>query len=137
MASSVNRFSGRYCICQLGNTNAVLQLTDWRVQVRTEFVDGTGFGDFWDVPVPIKYLWTARAGGLFGGGLSYLEAYHVAQTGTSDILSATFIGFADTGSSVPIFRGTGFTELAAFRAPQSMVEQEIEIRGTGAPSLVT
>ncbi len=137
MASSVQRLSGRYCICQLGNTTAPLLLTEWQVQIRTDFVDGTGFGDFWDVPVPIKYLWTARARGLASSLNTYLQAYQVAQTGTSDILSATFIGYLDDSATTKIFEGVGFTERASFQAPQALVEQEIEIRGAGNPNKIT
>src|SRR5258708_6479842 len=124
MASSVQRLSGRYCICQLGNTSAALQLTEWQVQIRTDFVDGTGFGDFWDVPVPIKYLWTARARGFVSSLSTYLQAYTVAQAGTSDVLAATFIGYLDDSASAKIFEATGFVERASFQAPQAMAEQE-------------
>jgi hypothetical protein len=137
MAVSVNRLVGRYAICAVGNTNAVLNLTDWQVQIRTEFVDGTGFGDFWDVPVPIKYLWTARARGLYSGLPSYLQAYQLAQTGTGDVIAATFIGFVDDVGLVKIFQAQGFVERAAFMAPQGMAEQEIELRGAGNPLVIT
>lgn len=137
MASSVNRLVGRYALCQIANTNAALHLTDWQVQIRTDFVDGTGFGDFWDIPVPIKYLWTARARGFFASLSSYLQAYSVAQSGAADVVAATFIGFVDDSLSVKLFQGTGFVERASFMAPQAMAEQEIEIRSVGPPSLIT
>jgi hypothetical protein len=133
MAASVQRLSGRYAICQLANTNAVLLLTEWQVQIRTDFVNGTGFGDFWDVPVPIKYLWTARARGLASALPSYLNAYAIAQTGTTDILAANFVGYLDDTATARIFQGTGYVERASFQAPQAMSEQEIEIRGVGNP----
>jgi hypothetical protein len=139
MATSVNRLVGRYAICAVGNTNALLSLTDWQVNIRTEFVDGTGFGDFWDVPVPIKYLWTARARGLYDltGTLSYLQAYQLAQSGTSDVLAATFVGYVDDSATKKIFQAQGFVERAAFMAPQAMAEQELEIRGSGNPGVIT
>jgi hydrogenase maturation factor len=99
-------------------------------------VDGTGFGDFWDVPVPIKYLWTARAQGLFSSLSSYLQAYALAQTGTQDVVSATFIGYVDDTASTAIFSAAGFVERASFLAPEAMAEQEIEIRGVGNPTLI-
>src|SRR5690348_8793367 len=137
MAASINRLNGRYALCAVGNTTAVLNLTEWQVQIRTEFVDGTGFGDFWDVPVPIKYLWTARARGFFSSLSSYLQAYALAQSGTSDVIAATFIGYVDDSLSTKIFQATGFVERASFTAPQAMAEQEIELRGTGNPSAIT
>lgn len=134
MAVSIQRLSGRYALCSLANTNAPLQLTEWQAQIRTEFVDGTGFGDFWDVPVPIKYLWTARARGFYGGGFSYLEAYALAQAGTGDIVAARFVGYVDDTLSHKIFDATGFVERSSFQAPQAMAEQEIELRGVGNPA---
>lgn len=136
MASSVNRLVGRYALCTIANTTALLNLTDWQVQIRTDFVDGTGFGDFWDVPVPIKYLWTARARGFFASLNSYLQAYAIAATGTTDVVAANFIGFADDSLTTKLFQGVGFVERAAFLAPQAMAEQEIELRGTGNPSVI-
>jgi hypothetical protein len=136
MASSVGRLVGHYAICVIGNTNAALELRDWQAQIRTEFVDGTGFGDFWDVPVPIKYMWTARARGLFASLSSYLEAYAVAATGVTDILAATFIGYVDDTATTKLLQGSCFVERAQFMAPEGMVEQEIELRSAGPPDLI-
>jgi len=138
MAVSVNRLNGRYAICAVGHTSAILALRDWQVNIRTEFVDGTGFGDFWDVPVPIKYLWTARAGGLFAlnSRFSYLQAYQLAQNGTGDVIAATFIGFVDDSGSHKIFEANGFVERASFNAPQALAEQQLEIRGVGNPAMI-
>jgi hypothetical protein len=135
MATTVGRLVGRYALCTVGNTGATLQLTEWQVQIRTDFVDATGFGDFWDVPVPIKYLWTARARGFYSSLSSYLSAYTAAQAGTGDIVEATFQGFTDMSKTHKVFEGAGFTERAMFHAPQAMAEQEIEVRGLGHPTV--
>src|SRR5260370_32416158 len=91
MASSINRLVGHYAVCAIGNTTALLNLRDWQAQIRTDFVDGTGFGGLWDVPVPIKYAWTARARGLFSSLSSYLQADALAQAGTRDLPAAAVI----------------------------------------------
>lgn len=138
MASSVNRIVGNYAFCTIGHVTSatVLNLTDWQVQIRSEFVDATGFGDFWDVPVVIKYLWTARARGYFSNTLSYLNAYQQAVTAQTDVLEAQFVGYIDQRST-PIFSAFGFVERAAFMVPNAMLEQEIELRGVGNPILIT
>lgn len=141
MASSINRLQGRYAICQIGNTNATLFLVDWRIEVRTDFVDGTAFGDFWDVPVPIRYRWTGRARGRYSSQLSYLSAYS-AQASTAsgfpqDIVAANFSCYTDDSASHLIFQGPGYVELASFTAPEAaMVEQEINMRGYGPAAVV-
>lgn len=136
MASSVNRIVGEYAVCQIGHTNAILNFTEWQVQIRTEFVDATGFGDFWDVPVVIKYLWTARLRGFITPPATYLQAYSIAQKGVVDIVAATFAGFLDVGAKLPVFQGSGFTERTALMVPMAMAEQEIEIRGVGSPAFI-
>ncbi len=135
----VTRLNGRYAIVAAGTFT--LTAFDWEVEIRTEFVDGTGHGDIWDVPVPLKYLWTAHVRGFFdtSSHVSYLHsAYNAQITGSPppDITAILFSAYASNDTSVPIFTGNGFVVRTRFAAPLAMAEQELEMRGTGVPTTI-
>src|SRR5438105_4626891 len=91
--SQVTRLNGRYAIC----TAAGFTLTafDWEMEITTEFVDGTGFGDIWDVPVPLKYSWTARVRGYFDTSThtTYMRTAYNAQLSGSPPPDISAIAF--------------------------------------------
>jgi len=139
-ATAVTRLHGRYAICIIGALT--LNVFDWEMEIRTDYVDGTGHGDIWDVPVPLKYNWTARARGFFdttlAGGGTYLATFAAQTVGTPppDQNAVSFVAYASANTALPVFHGQGFITRAHWAAPMSMVEQEIELRGVGLPTSI-
>lgn len=128
------RLHGRYGICTFAGFT--LTVFDWEVEIRTEFVDATAHGDYWDIPVPLKYLWTARVRGYYvPANATYMHAaYANPITATpTDIAAASFVGYKDTTGTLAVFTGNGFVVRTRFAAPMAMVEQELEIRGAVQP----
>lgn len=136
-AGELTRLNGRYAVC----TVAGLTLTafEWELEVSTEFVDGTGHGDIWDVPVPLKYLWTARVRGYYDTANNpYTHLYNGQIVATPpDITAIAFIAYKDDTPTTAVFTGNGFVTRARWNVPQAMVEQELELRGTGIPTVLT
>lgn len=127
------RLHGRYAICTFAGIGT-LSVFDWTAEIHTDFADGTAHGDFWDVPVPLKYSWTARVRGYFSGTSTYLHGFNAAVGASpGDITAVNFVGYRDASSTNAVFTGSGYLVRAQFAANKnSMVEQEAEIRGTGA-----
>ncbi len=132
----LTRIHGRYAVCTFAGIGT-LNVFDWEMEIHTEFADATAHGDFWDVPVPLKYMWTARVKGYFdSGATSYLSAYKgtagAIAGGTADIVPVSFVA-GRTTTPTSIFTANGYLVRAHWAAPMAMVEQEAEIRGNGAP----
>jgi hypothetical protein len=138
VATPANRLNGRYGIATVAGFT--LTLVDWEVEIRTEFVDATAHGDIWDIPVPLKYLWTARLRGFYHvGDATYLHAAYSAQiTGSPppDIGTVSFIGYRDDVPTNIVFSGSGYVVRSHWSSPQAMVEQELELRGVGIPASI-
>jgi hypothetical protein len=137
-AGELTRLNGRYALC----THAGLTLTafDWELEVSTEFVDATGHGDIWDVPVPLKYSWTARVRGYYDTSNSpYMHLYNGQITGAPppDITAASFVAYKDDVPTTAVFTGLGLVVRARWSVPNALVEQELELRGTGVPTVLT
>jgi hypothetical protein len=138
--SQLTRIHGRYATCTFVGIGT-LNVFDWEMEIRAEYADATAHGDYWEVVVPLKYMWTARVRGYFdSAAASYLSAFKGASGaiagGTADLVPATFtaIGWTSTGSTNHnIFTASGFLVRARFNAPMAMAEQEAELRGSGAP----
>lgn len=134
--AAVTRLNGRYAICSIAGVT--LTLTSWECEIRTDYADGTAHGDFWDVPVPLKYSWTARASGYFDTASTTSGTYLHTFSGldSTDQTAVAFVGYASADNTAPIFHGNGFITRARWESPQSQVIQEIEMRGTGAPTSI-
>lgn len=138
-AGEVTRRAGRYAVCTIAGL--VLTAHEWELEIRTDFVDGTGHGDIWDIPVPLKYSWTARVRGRFDTANNpYMHLYNGQITGSPppDITAIAFNAYGSTTIASPVFTGNGFVVRASWQAPNdAMLEQEVEMRGTGTPSAIT
>lgn len=141
-AGELTRKNGRYAVCTFVGGAGVGAITltafDWEVEITTEFVDGTGHGDIWDVPVPLKYQWTGRARGYFDTSSNpYMHAYNL-QTGATppDILTGTFTAYQDDVPTTVVFAAPCFVVRARWNVPHAMLEQELELRGTGVPTTI-
>lgn len=135
-ATPVHRLQGRYAICTVAGLT--LNVFDWEMEVRVDYADGTGHGDPWDVPVPLKYNWTARVRGYFDTASpnSYLAAFanqidHAGPTAWVDQTPIAFVAYASANTATPVFHANGFVTRARFAAPMAMAEQELEMRGSG------
>lgn len=136
-AGESTRLNGRYAICTGGI--ATLTAFDWEMEIMTEFVDGTGHGDIWDVPVPLKYSWTARVQGYYDTSNNpYMHNYggQIVGAPPPDLGTTTFTAYKDDQSSVPVFVGAGIVVRARWSVPLAMVEQELELRGSGVPGTI-
>jgi hypothetical protein len=136
--AGVSRLNGRYAVCTVANLT--LTAFEWEVEVTTEFVDGTGHGDIWDVPVPLKYAWTGRVRGYYSTANNpYMHLYNgqIAAPPPPDITAIAFTGYKDDTPTTAVFAGNGFVVRARWNVPNAMLEQELEIRGTGIPGTLT
>jgi hypothetical protein len=108
---------------------------EWEVTFTQEFADSTAHGDFWDFPVPIKQMWTARAKGYFTAAGAATATYIYGNSKqTGDPATVTFTGYSTPGTTTKVFEGVGYASRGNFTSPQGMVTQEVEIRGYGAPT---
>lgn len=136
--AATTRLNGRYAVCTVGGLT--LTAHSWEIEITTEFVDGTGHGDIWDVPVPLKYMWTGRVRGFYDTANNpYMHLYNPQISGSPppDITSFTFTAYKDAVPTTAVFAGSGFVVRARWDVPQAMVEQELEVRGTGTPGTLT
>jgi len=136
--AATTRKVGHYAVCTLAGMT--LTAFEWSLEIRTDFVDGTGHGDIWDVPVPLKYSWTARVRGYFDTANNpYTHLYNAQASGSPppDITAINFIAYKDDIPSSIVFQGAGFVTRASWTVPDSMLEQEVEMRGTGTPTTIT
>lgn len=150
-ATWVRRLHGHYAICTIGSVT--LTQFEWETEIRTDYVDGTGHGDIWDIPIPLKYAWTARSRGYVdlsdgaGGAGSptvikqraYLYQFQPQTVGTPppDQVTVHFVAYASADTSLPLFSGEGLLTRVHLNAPDGgMAEQEMELRGYGIPSFV-
>lgn len=141
-AGELTRLNGRYAVCSFVGGAGVGAITltafDWEMEINTEFVDGTGHGDIWDVPIPLKYMWTARVRGYYDtSNTPYMHTYTLQAPASGvppDILSGTFSAYKDDVPTTLVFSGACFVVRARWNVPHAMLEQELELRGTGTPT---
>ena len=143
MATAVSRLNGQFATASFnsgsGTFTAIVNLFEWEVTIATELADVTAHGDYWKTNVVLRQSWTARARGYFTSGAvaSYLAAWAVGSGGAyTDPAATYFTGYnVSSGQGAPniIFQGQGFVTRGNLSVPMAMVEQEIEIEGSGSP----
>ena len=152
------RLHGKFAMCSWAGVTSAILCFDWEVNFEQEFADGTAHGEYWDIPVPIKQMWTGRAQAyvLAGGpGANAEDAGWVtwmaqnillfrAGKTAGDRAVASFTGWAHSpitgGSNATqyIFKGDAYVSRASFSAPRNgAATQEIALRGYGAPTTGT
>lgn len=122
------RIHGRYATATAGSLT--LHLFEWSVTMETDYFDATAHGEYWKVNVPGDQSWTARARGYFVSGTQYFTVGSIS----GDPPSLTFTGYRDLATNA-IWTGVCYPRRVDFSAPMAMVVQEIELVGTGAPSV--
>lgn len=125
---------GIYATCTVDKITT-LHLFDWELRITQSLTEVTAHGDEWEQWIPLRQGWTARARGYMTKAATVTDLYHGG--GAFDRSSSgdeiTFTGYSDFGSTV-LFTGTCFAEQVTLTFPNEMVEQEITIRGSAAPS---
>ena len=139
-AALPGRLHGRYATALVyrgtppNEVHIVLDLFDWEVSFEMETFDATAHGEYWKVHVQGDQSWRARARGYFRASQSpYLTA--AGDRTPSDPLMVRFTGYdgVTQNNNTRVFQGDGFITRANFSAPMAMVEQELEITGSGVP----
>ena len=146
----VDRIVGQFATCSFNTGIAVytqlVSCTEWEVTIESEMADVTAHGDFWEVNVPLKQSWRARAKGYVAitGVLSYMVAF--AQGSAGDYRDPVLTYFTGYNTATPpgsgtvqglsniIFQGQGYITRGNISVPMTMAEQEIEITGSGSPT---
>lgn len=144
------RLHGRFAACSWAGIGTIL-CAEWEVNFEQEFADGTAHGEYWDVPVPTKQMWTGRAQAYVKSGgpaanantanwITFMAAnimlYNAGRL-VGDPSALLFTGFAETpvNGTQYIFAGSAFATRANFSAPRNgAATQEINLRGVGAPT---
>lgn len=129
-AALSGRRHGRYATAEVAGV--VLHLFDWEVTVEMETFDATAHGEYWRVHVQGDQSWRARARGYFKpSDASYLAA----RSSSVDPLVTVFTGYSgmETTTDKIVWQGACFITRANFSVPMAMIEQEIELVGTGQP----
>lgn len=131
---------GRYAECYLFGA-VVANLFDWELRATFDYSNLTAHGDYWQVNQFMDAGWTARARGyLTQLGSSYIAAA-LAQVGVTGVYiptALTFRGFStlgNAGNAKELFNGGCFIRDLAFMVPMAMFEQEINLIGSGNPSI--
>ena len=146
MATAVSRLNGQFATASfntaVGTFTSIANLFEWEVTITTELADVTAHGDYWKTNVVLRQSWTARARGYFTSGAvaSYLAAWAQGTTDAyTDPVVTYFAGYnIASGQGAPniIFQGQGFVTRGNISVPMAMIEQEIEIEGTGSPHVL-
>lgn len=151
-ATQSSRLHGLFAALTWGGTSAII-CSDWEVNLDQDFVDGTAHGEYWDYPVPIKQMWTARVQayvvsggpGVQAGQPTWVTwmAAHILYYGgfkiSTDPSRAFFHGWAGPVDSPSgnqyIFRGEAYVSRGGFSAPKrGAATQELQLRGYGPPA---
>lgn len=150
--SIVDRIVGQFATASIQSSPSVytqlFNLTEWEVTIESEVADVTAHGDFWEVNVPLKQSWRGRMKGFVAltGVASYMAAF--AQGSGGDYRDPVLIYFTGYNTSTPpgagtvqgagniIFQGQGFVTRGNISMPMAMGEQEIEITGSGSPTVI-
>lgn len=149
LGAGSGRLHGRYATLSLGSIT--LLCFEWEVVVDQEFADGTGHGEYWDNPVPLKQMWsgTVRAyhstayprnistPANYAADMAAMNLMYNASRIAGDPAALTFTGYngATAAAGQEIFIGSCYASRANFSAPRNgMATQEYSMRGIGAPT---
>lgn len=114
-----------------------LHCFDWELRFRQQLVDVSGHGDEWEQWKPVRQGWTLRARGYLTRSTPAADTYYgsgaLDRSSPGAEVTANCYSDYDTGQT-PIFTGTAYAEDVSLSAPNTMVEQEITIRGNATPT---
>lgn len=136
--------AGVYATCTLAGIT-VLHLFDWSIKVTQTLIEVTAHGDEWEQWVPLRQGFTGRARGYLsrsaaiasGTTRSYLGGTNTTTSALrlgSPGAEMSFVGYSDFGSTV-LFTGNCFAEDITIEVPNAMATQEINFRGSVAPTV--
>jgi hypothetical protein len=122
---------GRYAEAKIAGV-VIAQCFDWELTLDAEHEDVTAHGDEWTTLAPLRQDWTfrARAYILVNTGTFAAGVFNVGAAPTA----LTIVCYTEPAASGVIrFQGSGYPTGFTLAAPMELVEQTIEVRGTGAP----
>jgi hypothetical protein len=122
---------GRYAQCKIAGV-VVAECFDWELTMDAEHEDVTAHGDEWTVLAPLSQGWTFRARGYIPLNTATFASgvFNVGAAPTALLI----VAYTEPAVSGAIrFQGTGYPTRFNLSAPMELIEQEIEVRGTGAP----
>lgn len=132
--TSAGLLVGVYALVKL-DSFAFLHLFNCEVRITQRLVEVTGHGDEWEQWVPLRQGWTARARGYLDRAAAVSATYiGKGANKTAPGPEMTLTLYSDYGTT-PIFTGLCFSEEITLQRSQAMVEQEISLRGSVAPSV--
>lgn len=134
--------------------SGVLLCSEWEITFEQEFADGTAHGEYWDIPVPIKQMWTGRVqayvkaggpgataeGGTWVTWMTENILYFMATKTSGDPAVASFTGYATAPlvANQYIFKGDAYVSRSGLSLPKNgAATQEMTLRGYGAPATGT
>lgn len=129
--AQISRLHGQYAVATV--SSVTLLLRSWEVRYETKTVDVTAHGDDWEQMIVTTSSWRFRA--------TCLAVPNTTTTLLSGLWNSTQPGLVtvsgysgSVGGGNLVFSGTGYATSGTFSSPEGMVEQEIEITGTGVPT---
>jgi hypothetical protein len=124
---------GHFAIVRVGGA-LVANLRDWELNYETSTVDSSAYGDFWEVPVPVRSSWRLRASAYVTPNQA---ATLLSSNWNGDAAHPSFLIEAFSGSvtSQKVFQGSGFAIRGNLAAPNDAATQEVEFAGYGTPSV--
>lgn len=126
---------GRYAQCKIGGF-VVAECFDWELTLEADHEDVTAHGDEWTVLAPLSQSWTFRARGYIPLNTGTYANGVFNASGSPASLSV--IAYTEPATSGTIrFQGTGYPTRFNLSVPMELIEQEIEVRGSGAPTTVS
>lgn len=122
----------------------VLHLFDWSIKVTQTLIEVTAHGDEWEQWIPLRQGFTGRARGYLSRAADITSATKRSYLGGTNTSAGplrlgapgsemTFIGYSDFGTTV-LFQGLCFAEDITIEVPNAMATQEINFRGSVAPT---
>lgn len=125
---------GRYAEAAIGGV-LIVYLTEWEVSANNDVEDITAHGDSFKRFTSLDADWTFRAQGhvVPASAAHYINTYFVNNNFQGEFTLRGYSGTVAGGTL--IFEGTGIPTRGTLAAPMGLASQEIEFRGTGAPTV--
>lgn len=109
---------------------------DVTVEIGVGMEEASAFGDDWDVNIPNRGNWkmTAKKYATVGNLADCIAAAANAVTAT---VPTTIKVYREIGTpSTLVFQGNGWASQASLAMPKGLIDEELQVTGTGAPTFV-
>ncbi len=133
-----DRLLGKHAELYYGPTGAVLigDAYDCTVEVGVGMEEASAWGDDWDVNLPNRGNWkmTAKKYATVGNIADFISAA-ANQASSAEPVRVKLYREAGQPATL-VFDGTGYVSQASISLPKGLIDEELQVTGTGAPNSI-